>query len=326
MLRLLLFTLYSYLHAADIAFVGDINFTGKIGDAMATNGVKWAFKDVRDKLRAADYTVANLESPAGYGGAKYCDKLVYFKANPKYLDALTDAGIDMVSLANNHALDYGPDVLQQTREELQERDIKYIGIVDNNKKTNEPVIVEIKGLKVAFLGYCNACPTEFGPRSATAGVAVGLGEWIRSQVAKVKRQNVDFIVAFPHWGSEYYGVDKNQRYTCRVMREAGVDVIIGAHPHVLQKVEVIDKTLVAWSLGNFIFPMGWFISLDSAILTVHLEKGKVPTWDYIPISLSSGRPEIVKSEGRMNRIDYILNKGYEYENKRGWPENGPWEE
>lgn len=317
----------SRVSAATIAFVGDVNFTGRIGDAMAQNGVNWAFEGVTEPLEAADLTVANLESPAGIGGAKYCDKRVYFRADPDNLDALVYAGFDLVSLANNHALDYGPDVLKQTMAALDQRDIKYAGIVSSNKERNKPVIIDIKGVKVAFLSYCNACPSEFGPRSGTAGVSVGLGEWIRKQVAETRKQGVDFIIAMPHWGSEYFGVDKNQRYTCRVMREAGVDVIIGAHPHVLQQVEMVDHTLVAWSLGNFLFPMGWFISLDSAILNVHLEKGKPITWDVTPVNLKSGRPQIeVKNSPVYKRIKYITSKGYEYNNKRGWPEHGPWED
>jgi poly-gamma-glutamate synthesis protein (capsule biosynthesis protein) len=293
---------------------------------MDKNGSEWVFEGVREELSSADYTIANLESPAGIGGAKYCEKRVYFKANPKHLDALTYAGIDMVSLANNHALDYGPDILRQTMEELDKRKIKHIGIVPNRSQKNEATIVDIKGVKVAFLGYCNACPTEFGPRSQTAGVSVGLGQWIRKQVAETRAKGADFIVAMPHWGSEYFGVDKNQRYTANVMREAGVDVIVGAHPHVLQQVEFLDKTLVAWSLGNFLFPMRWQISLDSAILLVELEKGKKPKFDTIPISLDTNRPIRQFGEDESYaRINYITKFGYQYNNERNWPNNGPWE-
>lgn len=311
-----------------LAFVGDVNFTGRIGDAMALNGASWAFEGVREELGSADYAIANLESPAGIGGAKYCEKRVYFKADPNHLDALVDAGIDMVSLANNHALDYGPDILRQTRDALDKRGIAYVGIRDNNKSHYMPRIVKIKGLTIAFFGYCNACPTEFGPRSNTAGVNVGMGKMIKEQVMLVKHYfNPDFIIAMPHWGSEYFGVDKNQEYTARMMREAGVDVIVGAHTHVLQKVEMIDKTLVAWSLGNFLFPMRWQISLDSAILMVTLEKGKLPSYDTIPISLDTNRPIRQFGEDEAYaRINYILKHGYEYNNERKWPKHGPWED
>lgn len=314
------------LSAAEIAFVGDVNFTGRVGNLMDEQGFDWAFEAVRSELLDADYTVANLESPAGIGGYKYCEKRVYFKADPKRLRALSYAGIDMVSLANNHALDYGPDVLKQTIAELDSRDIKHIGIVENKFQRNEATIVDIKGVKVAFLGYCNACPAEFGPRSTTAGVSVGLSQWIRKQVKQTRERGADFIVAMPHWGSEYFGVDKNQRYTANAMKEAGVDVIIGSHTHVLQQVEYLDKTLVAWSLGNFLFPMRWEISLDSAILYVNLEKGKKPDYAIIPISLQTNRPVRQFGEDEAyERIHYITKNGYEYNNERKWPAKGPWE-
>jgi poly-gamma-glutamate synthesis protein (capsule biosynthesis protein) len=307
-----------------ISFVGDVNFTGRIDDYMSKNGHHWAFDKVRHHLSGPDFTVANLESPAGIGGYKYCEKRVYFKANPKHLDALVDAGVDMVSLANNHALDYGPDILKQTIGELTKRNIKHVGIVNNNKEKNKASIIDINGVKVAFLAYCNACPTEFGPRSNTAGVSVGLGAWIKKQIKETRGQGADIIVAMSHWGSEYFGVDNNQRYTCRMMREAGADIVIGHHPHVLQQVEFVDKTLVAWSLGNFIFPMRWQISLDSAILNINIDKStKQITYNYIPISLDSNRPEPVSlGSERFKRISFVLDNGFEYNNNRKWPEGG----
>jgi poly-gamma-glutamate capsule biosynthesis protein CapA/YwtB (metallophosphatase superfamily) len=153
-----------------------------------------------------------------------------------------------------------------------------------------------------------------------------LGEWIRRQVKETRAKGADFIIAMPHWGSEYFGVDKNQQYTARVMREAGVDIIVGSHPHVLQEVKFYNETLTAWSLGNFLFPMRWQISLDSAILMVDLEKGKMPEYYTIPISLGTNRPirQFGEDEG-YERINYILKNGYQYNNQRRWPEKGPWE-
>ena len=319
---------------AHLIFVGDINFTGRIGEAMDKHGHLWAFEKVKDELRSADYTVGNLESPAGVGGYKYAEKRVYFKANPKHLDALSDAGFDMVSLANNHALDYGPDVLKQTRDELDKRNIKYIGIRNDNKAHYVPKIVIINGLKIAFFGYCNACPNEFGPRSTTAGVNVGMKKMIKEQVLLTKHYfDPDFIVAMPHWGSEYFGVDKNQLYTKSAMLESGVDIVVGAHPHVLQWVHQTVKDsapLVAYSLGNFIFPMRWEISMSSAMLHVFVDKidgEKKISWRWTPVKLDSNRPEYLRSGDleRFKQISHVLHEGYDFNNVRTWPEVGPWQ-
>ena len=328
----LLLLVSSILHSetATIAFVGDVNFTGRIGEAMAVSGTTWPFEKVKDILAKADYRVCNLESPVGVGGEKYCEKRVYFKANPQYLDALTDAGFNMVSLANNHALDYGPDILRQTREELTKRNIKYIGIRDNNKDHYVPRLVIINGLKIAFFGYCNACPTEFGPRSNTAGVNVGMKKMIEDQIMLVKHYfNPDFIVAMPHWGTEYAGVDKNQEFTNRALVEAGVNIIVGAHPHVLQKSVQWADFFTAYSLGNFLFPMRWNVSLDSAILFVELIKNgdkKQITASWTFVSLDSNRPVPVvdPSSERFKRDKYTIENGYDYPEDRRWPKDGPW--
>jgi poly-gamma-glutamate capsule biosynthesis protein CapA/YwtB (metallophosphatase superfamily) len=333
----LLAVLWGSLHAetaVSIAFVGDVNFTGRIGEYMAISGTTWPFEKVKGALAKADYRVCNLESPAGVGGAKYCEKRVYFKANPNYLDALNDAGFNMVSLANNHALDYGPDILEQTRLELAKRNILDIGIVNSYRDRYVPTIVNIKGLRVAFLGYCNACPNEFGPRSNTAGVNVGMAASIKKQIGALKKNySPDFIVAMPHWGTEYGDVDKNQEFTGRALRDAGVDLVVGAHPHVLQRASVYknadgNSSVVAYSLGNFLFPMRWEVSMDSAILFVDLIKEgakKTITQSWAPVSLDSNRPEFVQpGTERFKRDRYIIEHGYAFPEDRRWPKTGPW--
>lgn len=307
-----------------LSFVGDVNFTSHIADGIEKNGIKWPFEKVRDILRSSDFTVANLESPAGTGGEKYCKKLVYFRADPKYLDALNDAGIDLVSLANNHALDYGPDVLNQTMEELTKRHIQYMGIVKDSSHENEPVVVNINDLKIGFLAYCNACPNEFSPGKDRIGVSVGYSFAVIDQIKKL-RPLVDFIIVFPHWGSEYYGVDNNQWRLMDKIANAGADLIVGAHPHVLQKISTFimgpDKNfVVAYSLGNFLFPMGWYIAHDSAILNIHLEKGKMITYDFVPVSLNTNRPVPARQDTeQFKRIKYILERGYEFNENRHLP-------
>jgi len=320
------------LYSADLAFVGDINFTGFVGEKIAEHGYKWPFYYVREELRSADYTVGNLESPAGVGGAKFCDKKVYFKANPDTLDALLDAGFDMVSLANNHALDYGPDILRQTMEGLDRRGIKYIGLRNDSKSPYVPTIVHVKGLKLAFLGYCNACMTEFGPTPDHMGVNAGMSQTIKAQVRRLRReQKPDFIIALVHWGKEYHGVDANQRYTQKAFLDAGVDVIIGSHPHVLQLIEQdkhrFGNPLTAFSLGNFLFPMRWQISLSSVILHVSLTVDKFNEkhikYEYTFIDLHDKRPSQTFPNGIKDiaRMDYVLQKGYEYGGVRTWPVN-----
>ena len=336
MIMLMLLSSMAHAKTATIAFVGDINFTGRIAEAIDKHGTTWPFDKVKDVLAEADYRVGNLESPAGVGGTEFPDKRVLFRVNPQHLDALTYGGFNLVSLANNHALDYGPEVLDQTKSELTKRGILYTGVRENNIKSYEPTIVNIKGFKVAFLGYCNACPWGFAPTNKKPGVNVGLSKMIKAQVKKlISDHNPDFIVAMPHWGTEYGGVDKNQEFTNRALIESGVDVVIGAHPHVLQKVSHTilgngEKSVTAYSLGNFIFPMRWKTSMDSGILMVTLTGNggdRDITTTFVPVSLDTNRPELVDpGSDRFKRDQYIYKNGYDFTSKRHWPERGPWHE
>ena len=307
--------------SANIAFIGDVNFTGRISDAIVKDGISWPFEKVAKELSGADFTVANLESPLGVGGYKYCPKRVYFKADPNYADALCLAGIDLVSLANNHALDYGPEVLEQTKQELTKRGILYAGIVENNSHINKPVIVEINKTKIGFLSFCNACPQEFAPTNVTMGVSVGYSKTMVTQIKQLKPK-VDFVVVMPHWGTEYAGPDINQKRQAQKAVDAGADLVIGHHPHVVQQAVKIGDSIVAYSLGNFLFPMRWETSMDSMILNVLLEKGRSIQWNYLPVSLENNRPEILQpwlkgwNTEKEARISYIVHNEYQFEKER----------
>ncbi len=326
-LVLIFMTASSFLRAESVKmlFVGDINFTGRIAAAIDKNGIAWPFQGVKPVLEKFDFRVANLESPAGLGGAEYCPKRVYFKANPKHLDALANADFNLVSLANNHALDYGQKVLAQTQAELAQRDILSMGIVKNSSEDSQLVIQEIKGIKFGFLAYCNACPSEFAPGENTPGVAVGTVSRVTREIAALKPR-VDFVIVVPHWGDEYHGYNSNQSFLAKKMLEAGADVIVGSHPHVLQKIEQRKGGVVAYSLGNFLFPMRWQTSMDSAMMFVKFDKANHSIeYSFLPVSLDSNRPIVVKDGSREDRDIFILNKGYEYRGGvRTWLEKHPW--
>jgi hypothetical protein len=316
-----------------ISFVGDINFTDDVAQSIDQNGTTWPLDKIKPILAKSDFRVANLESPEGFGGAKYCPKTYYFKAKPKYLDVLKDAKFDLVSLANNHCLDYGPSVILQTEKELDARGIQHMGILHNASEENKPVIVKIKGYTFGFLAYCNVCPEEFAAGTNTAGVSVGTYALVAKQIKQL-RSKVDFVIVFPHWGTEYYAADKNQKKLAKIMLAAGADAVVGAHPHVLQQVYQPDPThVIAYSMGNFLFPMHWQVAEDSAILTLTFDKENGQnTMDvaWTDITLRGRRPLPVDpshSVGEANialRDTYIIHTGYQYDNNRRWPSNPPW--
>ena len=331
---IILVALTKWIHgeSVQIAFMGDINLTSDIAESIDAHGLDWSFEKVQPYLDGVDFRVANLESPAGEGGARYCPKTYYFEAKPKYLDVLTHAHMDLVSLANNHCLDYGPNVILQTERELDSRGIRHMGIVHSSSEENQPVVVKIKGQTFGFLAYCNVCPEEFAPGKSTAGVSVGTYSLVAKQIRQL-RPKVDYLIVFPHWGTEYFAADKNQKKLGQIMLDAGADVVVGCHPHVLQQiVKPDDGHVIAYSLGNFLFPMHWQVALDSTILRLTFDRvdGKnIVKVNHIDVALNSHRPvpltAYVMENERNSRDVYILEKGYQYNNNRRWPSEPPWQ-
>jgi poly-gamma-glutamate synthesis protein (capsule biosynthesis protein) len=295
--------------------VGDINLGRKVAGWIDAHNESWLLEACKPWLDDSDLAVANLECAVGNGGAEYTPKSVYLKARPKDLDALSFGGIGLVTLANNHILDYGPEVLDQTIQGLDDRGIQHVGIAGANQ--HQPVVyMKLQGRTVAFLGFCSVCPGAFESTAKKTGVEVAMAKVMVPQVERAKR-HADFVVVLVHWGQEYYGANALQKRLAKALSEAGADLVIGSHPHVLQKVDRIGKTLVAYSLGNFIFDMKYVACKNSCVLRVDLRKGKAPEWKCFPMDLGNDRPEpLADSLHQAKLIHRILREGYEYDGAR----------
>ncbi len=305
-----------------LAFVGDINLGRRVETLLDQKGKKWLLEACKSELDNADLVAANLESPVGEGGAPFVEKSVYLKGRSDSLDALSYGGVGLVTLANNHILDYGPEVAGQTRSALTARGILSTGVVGPDIK-DQTTYVRLHGLTLAFLGYCSVCPGGFGASSKRLGVETALPSVMGRGIRRAKAK-ADFVIVMVHWGQEYYGVNALQEKLAKSLSESGADLVIGSHPHVLQKAEKIGKTLVVYSLGDFVFDLRYPVCQDSCILQVDLQKNKAPKVKSVPLDLTSGRPEILKTESRQaRRIKRILEKGYEYGGRKRYPEAKP---
>jgi poly-gamma-glutamate synthesis protein (capsule biosynthesis protein) len=298
-----------------LVFTGDINLGRHVAEWIDAHGDAWLLEACKPWLDDSDLTVANLECAVGEGGAEYTKKSVYLKARPKDLDALSFGGVGLVTLANNHILDYGPAVLDQTIQGLDDRGIQHTGVAPPGR--SQPVVyVKVQGMTVAFLGFCSVCPGAFEGNGKKPGVEVAMGRVMTPEVKQAKR-HADFVVVLVHWGQEYYGANRLQKRLAKTLADAGADLVIGSHPHVLQNVEMVGKTLVAYSLGNFVFDMKYPACRNSCVLRVDLRKGKDPEWKAFPMDLSHDRPEpLAESLHQAKLIQRILAEGYEYNGVR----------
>lgn len=289
-----------------------INFTlTAIGDTLCHNTQYWdaynsetkeydfsyVYEDIKYYTKVADITVGSLETTFA-GEDKGYSNYPTFNSPDSLATSLKKIGVDIISLAGNHALDYGYSGLCRTIDVLDEADISHLGTYKTEEEQEKLLIKNVKGVKIAFINYTygtNGIPVPSDKKYCLNLIDKNL---ISKQIEKAKEQNVDMIVACMHWGTEYKTVANNeQKELADYLFKNGVDIIIGNHPHVLEPMEKKTITLddgttkdvfVVYALGNFTADQRDEITRDSAILNLNITKnldGKISInkVNYVPI-------------------------------------------
>lgn len=289
-----------------------INFTlMAIGDTLCHNTQYWdaynsetkeydfsyVYEDIKYYTKVADITVGSLETTFA-GEDKGYSNYPTFNSPDSLATSLKKIGVDIISLAGNHALDYGYSGLCRTIDVLDESDISHLGTYKTEEEQEKLLIKNVKGVKIAFINYTygtNGIPVPSDKKYCLNLIDKNL---ISKQIEKAKEQNVDMIVACMHWGTEYKTVANNeQKELADYLFKNGVDIIIGNHPHVLEPMEKKTITLddgttkdvfVVYALGNFTADQRDEITRDSAILNLNITKnldGKISInkVNYVPI-------------------------------------------
>ncbi|OGN08610.1 MAG: AmmeMemoRadiSam system protein B [Candidatus Yanofskybacteria bacterium RIFCSPHIGHO2_02_FULL_41_11] len=267
-------------------FVGDIMLSRSVGAHMQEKGdYNLPFLNIADFLKGADITFANLENPVSLRGTNVGSKYS-FRADPKTIGGLNFAGIDIVSIANNHMWDYGREAFLDTMTHLAKAGIDFVGGGHNFEEAHRPVIKDVKGTKVAFLAY-----TEFLQNVVAGTNSAGITnfniEQIKKDIAAANQQS-DLVAVSFHWGDEYQTKhNQKQEQFAKAAIDAGADLIIGHHPHVVQEVEQYKDGWIAYSLGNFIFDQNFSKeTMQGLALQVNLKDAKVQGVEKIDISIS----------------------------------------
>jgi hypothetical protein len=258
--------------------VGDVNLGDRPGTAIATYGVRYPWLSVAPVLRAADISIANLECSISTRGSPVPGKQYTFRGKPSSLRAMARyAGIDVVTLANNHTLDYGRLAFADTLSYAHEYGLKTVGGGRNLDVARRPAVFRLGGIRVALLGYSDVRPLGFDAGPTWSGTAPAFPSYISSDVRRIKNRGVDVVVVYFHWGVERtFTPNSRQRSLAAVAFDAGATVVLGAHPHVLQPIEQPGRRrLVAWSLGNFVFGANTPGTERTGILRMRLGHGGI---------------------------------------------------
>jgi len=233
----------------EIAAAGDLSFQGTIADSPKTE----CFSPSYPFFNKADLVIGNLENPLIDCGKPVSNKCV-LRGNTGWAEILKKSGVHIVSLANNHMMDFGPDGLQSTMSALGNAGVRFVGAGNNIQEACSPLFYETDGKKLAILARTlvivasRSYAEEHHP-----GVAFFDKEETCRSISEC-RKKADFVILLMHWGIEHYAYPSPiQRQLAKDLIAAGADLILGHHPHVLQGVERIGKGLVFYSLGNFVF-------------------------------------------------------------------------
>ncbi len=288
-----------------LAFVGDVGFAAGYAtiNKYRANGSdihKSMDEGVLGIMQSVDIMMANNEFPYSDRGSPTPNKTFTFRADPKDVHIMKDMGVDIVGLANNHAYDYGPDALIDTIDTLNDARLPFVGAGKNIDEAMHPAYFHINGKTVSIVAATQierlGSPDTKEATADSPGVLRTLDPAKAVQVIKTASENSDFTVMFAHWGTESTDlVEKSQRDLARAYVDAGADLIIGAHPHVLQGIDYVDDVPVFYSLGNF-----WFNSktLDTCIVRATLdENAQLKSVEFIPcIQRGSGVVSATESE------------------------------
>ena len=254
--------------------VGDVMLAGRWTKTIRNKGYAVPFNAVRGELAIADVTIANLESPIARGGKEFTSKRFRFRAEPEVAAALKHSGINLVTLANNHSMDFGAEALTETLLHLKQAGIAWVGAGENLAEARKMALSTIKGKKVAFLGYSLTQPSEFFAGKDRPGTAPGF-EKIYVDDIRQARQQADYVIVSFHWGTEGKStIQAYQRTVAHKAIDAGADVIIGHHPHVLRGVEQYKNGLIFYSLGNFVFASKGITADTSMLVRLRFSEGK----------------------------------------------------
>jgi poly-gamma-glutamate synthesis protein (capsule biosynthesis protein) len=281
--------------ATTLAFAGDVHFANQVASVL--DDPQTGLADLGPYLAKADLAMVNLETAITTRGREMPKKF-HFRAPATAFDALAAAGVDVVTMANNHAVDYGEVGLEDTLAARAESPIPAVGIGKDAADAYAPAVLTVNGTKVAVLGATQVPDwtlATWPARPGRAGVAAASDPTRLAAAVRAARKKADVVVVYLHWGTDYTTCPNAlQKRTAKALAAAGADVVVGAHAHRLQGAGWLGDTYVSYGLGNFV----WWRrnSVDEAttgVLTLGVEGRRVVSARWVPMLVSAdGIPRV----------------------------------
>lgn len=239
-----------------VVFSGDILLSSYVLNNYEKSGINGILsEELQSEMQNADITMVNEEFPFSNRGTQAQDKQFTFRVDPNYVKILQEMGIDVVTVANNHALDYGTDALSDTFQTLDNAGIAYVGAGDNLERASQPYVIKAGGKTFGFLAASRVIPeVSWNIDNRQPGMLCTYDSAELCNAIQKAKETCDYVVVYVHWGIERENTPQDyQRQLGKAYIDAGADMVIGAHPHVLQGIEYYNGKPIVYSLGNYIF-------------------------------------------------------------------------
>ncbi|MCU6707593.1 CapA family protein [Paenibacillus sp. J5C_2022] len=298
-----------------LSFTGDLLPDEYIGDLLKTQGYDYPYRDILLYLSEPDVLAGNLETPITLRGTPMeHENLEYvYRGSPDVLPAMASAGFDVFSLANNHAMDQGVEGMLDTKAYLDEAGIGNFGTGSNDVEAFAPLVKEVRGMKVAYIGVSRVIPfAELKADRNVPGIAETYDTTRAVKAIQKAEEEADIVVVMVHWGKN--NEEELEPYQSRFAKEyidAGADLVIGSHPHVLQGFEKYKNRWIAYSLGNFIFsknPEGKFG--ETGVLDAHCNKLGECELTFHPMRVVDAQPVPMEEEEAAVLLDRLSSISY----------------
>lgn len=306
-----------------ITFAGDILFdenyaimTRVVGNGDISNGFS---PELIEEMKSADIMMLNNEFSYSDGGTPLEEKQFTFRARPATVSYLNDLGVDIVSLANNHAYDYGESAFLDTMSVLESAGIAYVGAGRNLQEARRPVYYIINNMKIAIVAATQIERLDHPDTKGATETAAGVfrcwnGDNLLETIREAKA-NSDFVIAYIHWGTENETqIDWAQEKQAPEIAAAGADLIIGSHPHCLQPIGSVQGVPVVYSLGNF-----WFNSktVDTGMFKVTIDESGLQSCQFLPCLQQGSRTELLQGEEKARILNDLrsMSAGVQIDNE-----------
>ncbi|WP_372999416.1 CapA family protein [Lutispora sp.] len=301
-----------------ISMVGDMLFHGTVDSYMKKYGDGYVLEGYGPLMKESDIVLGNLETSISKRGVPMEGKEYTFRGRPDVLKILKDNNFSAVSIANNHVLDFGIDAFLDTLDNLKKYELLYAGGGRNKEEAVKGTIIEKKDIKVGFLAFTKVVPVvEWYAGKNKPGI-IGAYKVHEKEFVKTiqeMKKNCDVLVVSVHWGQEgTTTIRDEEKYIAHSMIDAGADIIMGHHTHVVQGIEIYKDKPIFYSLGNFIFTTSR-IDINNKTIMANVEvdmEGNISDIHVIPGTIVNGKPTPMEGIERDNFIKYLngLNVNY----------------